>query len=446
MSQSKDIGTRSRGLRAWWQRLWRAPDSEALQGNSKTTVPPSKIALLAQEPTPKRAEPAPEGGRISREALMRLQPAGPAQEEAPDLLQQRANFWATATHDLCQPAQALALFLERLQRLPAQTSAQALHGYLQSSMEDLTRLLAGLMELAQIDAGEVKASSMAVSVDELFARVRAQLADQAQAKGLRLVVQSKGQAVLGDAALLERIMLALGRNAVRFCAQGTVFLSARSVQDGAGVRLDVSDSGPGIAERDHGKIFMPFAQRNLTTSHGPTRPSLGLYIASRHAQLMGTGLLLRSALGRGSRFSITLPLAGVNLQAQGADLSHGLEAIGLDGSRVALFDTEHERAARIAAWLRSWACVLLDERAMEGPQAPKPQAIVCAWQADAPQEASRRILALRTRLGMEIPACIIYADHGATDGVLNLPAATAVLSQPLQAAQLRAWLRRVVRS
>jgi signal transduction histidine kinase len=446
MSQRSGMGDAPRGIGAWWQRLWSEPDAESSQGSSQTTAQPSQLAFVAQDATPKQTEPAPEVGRISREALMRLQPAGPAQEEAPDLLQQRANFWATATHDLCQPAQALALFLERLQRLPPQTSAQALHGYLQSSMEDLTRLLAGLMELAQIDAGEVQASSMAVSVDELFARVREQLADQAQAKGLRLVARSKGQTVLADAALLERILLALGRNAVRFCVQGTVLLSARAVQGGAGVRLDVSDSGPGIAERDHRKIFTPFAQRNLTSSHGPTRPSLGLHIASRHAQLMGTGLQLRSALGRGSRFSITLPLAAVNVQAQGADLSDALQAIGLDGYRVALFDTDPERAAIVAAWLRGWACVLLDEQDMEGAKALHPQAIVCAWQADAPQEAVRRILAWRARIGVQIPACIIYADQGATDALRDLPTATAVLSQPLQAAQLRAWLRRVLRS
>ena len=161
---------------------------------------------------------------------------------------------------------------------------------------------------------------------------------------------------------------------------------------------------------------------------------------------MGTGLQLRSALGRGSRFSITLPLAAVNVQAQGADLSDALQAIGLDGYRVALFDTDPERAATVAAWLRGWACVLLDEQDMEGAKALHPQAIVCAWQADAPQEASRRILAWRARIGVQIPACIIYADQGATDALRDLPTATAVLSQPLQAAQLRAWLRRVLRS
>jgi len=410
------------------------------------TANSAQSGLAVPKPQQKVPEASAEPDRITRESLLRLRPAGPAQEQPLDLLQQRASFWATATHDLCQPAQALALFLERLRRLPPQSSADALHAYLHSSMEDLTRLLAGLMELAQIDAGEVQAASVAVSVDGLLYRVHEQLADQAQAKGLRLVVRCKGQTVLGDAALLERILLALGRNAVRFCARGTVLLSARPVQGGSAVRLDVSDSGPGIAERDHTKIFEPFAQRNMATPQEPSRPSLGLHIAARHCQLLGTALQLRSALGRGSRFSITLPLADVCGQVQAADRSNALQAFALDGSRVALLDQDHERAGIVAAWLRNWGCELLDEQALDGVSALQVQAIVCAWQADAPLEAGRRILALRARMGSEIPACIIHADFGTTDGLLDLPAATAVLGQALQAAQLRAWLRRVLRT
>jgi len=405
--------------------------------------------LSVQAQAQQQAEVELEPGRITKEALLRLQPAGPVGEAPPDLLSQRASFWATATHDLCQPAQALALFLERLRRLPPQSSADALHGYLQSSMDDLTRLLTGLMELAQIDAGEVQASTMVVSVHELFSRLNAQLAGQAQAKGLRLAVRSYGQSVLTDPALLERILLALGRNALQFCERGTVLLSARLVQGGTAVRIDVSDSGPGIAERDHLKIFEPFAQRNVANPQTQSRPSLGLHIASRHARLLGTDLQLRSALGRGSRFSITLPLAAQARRA-GDELPITLEVIGLNGLRVALFDADQERASTVGAWLTSWGCSVVNERNLDAAQTShaaqgrQAQAIVCAWQGDAPLSAGQRILALRADNASQIPACIIYADLRTSDRIPNLPAATAVLGQPLQAAQLRAWLRRVV--
>jgi signal transduction histidine kinase len=439
------------GLRAWWQRLWRESATDAPAGYSKiaTNAAPTELAVQAQ--VQQQAEAQLEPGRITKEALLRLQPLVLAVEAPPDLLAQRASFWATATHDLCQPAQALALFLERLRRLPPQASADALHGYLQSSMDDLTRLLTGLMELAQIDAGEVQASTMVLSVDELFSRLNAQLAGQAQAKGLRLAVRSKGQSVVADPALLERILLALGRNALQFCERGTVLLSARLVQGGTAVRIDVSDSGPGIAQRDHTKIFEPFAQRNVANPQGPSRPSLGLHIASRHARLLGTGLQLRSALGRGSRFSIVLPLAAQE-RRDGDELRTTLESIGLSGLRVALLDADQQRARTVGAWLTSWGCLVVNDLNLDAVQTLhvaegfQAQAIVCAWQWDAPLSAGQRIQALRAGNASRIPACIIYADLGARDKIPNLPVATAVLGQPLQAAQLRAWLRRAVQS
>ena len=439
MNPSSGNSQGQRSLRAWWQRIWRAAGANAPMAHSTiaTSAAPTEIAVQAQ--TQRHAEAQLESGPITKEALLRLQPAGPFGETPPDLLEQRASFWATATHDLCQPAQALALFFERLRSLPPHASADALHGYLQSSMEDLTRLLTGLMELAQIDAGQVQVSTMVLSVDELFSRLREQLAAQAKAKGLRLVFLSKGQSVVGDPALVERILLALGRNAFQFCERGTVLLSARPVQGGAAVRIDVSDSGSGIAERDHAKIFEPFAQRNMANPRGPSRPSLGLHIASRHAALMGTELKLRSALGRGSRFSITLPLTAKQ-QHDGGQLRTALETIGLGGLRVALLDPDQERARTVGAWLGSWGCLVVNDP--DAAQGLRAQAIVCAWQADAPREAGQHIEALRAANESHIPACIIYVDSGRGDAVPNLPVATAVLGLPLQAAKLRAWLRR----
>ena len=451
MSESSDDRQGAGGLRAWWQRLWREPDTDAPTVSSRTAISAAPTELAVQAQAQQQAEVQLEPRRITKEALSLLQAVGPANDAPPDLLAQRAEFWATATHDLCQPAQALALFLERLRRLPPQASADALHGYLQSSMDDLTRLLSGLMELAQIDAGEVQASTMVVSVDELFSRLNAQLAGQAQAKGLRLALRSRSQSVIADPTLLERILLALGRNALQFCERGTVLLSARLVQGGTAVRIDVSDSGPGIAERDHAKIFEPFAQRNAANPQGPSRPSLGLHIASRHARLLGADLQLRSALGRGSRFSITLALAAQE-RRDGDELPTTLEAIGLNGLRVALLDADQERARTVDAWLTSWGCLVVNDlnldtaqtvNAAEGFQA---QAIVCAWQADAPLSAGKHIEALRAGNASQIPACIIYADLGASDVLPNVPVATAILGQPLQAAQLRAWLRRAVQS
>jgi hypothetical protein len=110
MSESSDDRQGAGGLRAWWQRLWQVPDIEAPAGSSSAATSAARTELAVQVQAQQQPERQVALGRITKEDLLRLRPVGPAGEAPPDLLAQRASFWAAATHDLCQPAQALALF------------------------------------------------------------------------------------------------------------------------------------------------------------------------------------------------------------------------------------------------------------------------------------------------------------------------------------------------
>jgi signal transduction histidine kinase len=424
------IGIVAGAWKSWWAKRNRvaAPG----QGFVSLVGADGKGEVLANSPPPK----------ITLEDVLRTRLTPLPRDEPPDLLRERAAFWAAATHDLCQPAQALALFLDRLRRQNTQGVEPALQDYLDSSMRDLSRLLEGLMEVAQIDAGEVKPAMAHVSVHELFMRVHQQLAAQAQAKGLRWAVRCGQHQVRSDAALLERIVSALAHNAVRFTHQGTVLLSARVVDGGRQLRLDVSDSGPGIAQRDHSKIFEPFGQRPASGQAGPLRPSLGLYIASRNAHMLGSSVRIRSALGRGSKFSVVLPL----LPAHGAPAEStpisGAAPQGPQSIPIAFIDEDRDRALLVRGWLQSWGFKVLAADSLSSAPMQAPQAIVCAWQAEGPGLALETIAAWRGRFGAEIPACLIHVDADADVSATGPSSTTAVLANPLQPGQLRAWLRR----
>lgn len=368
-----------------------------------------------------------------------MQALAPPPMERPslqDALAQRAAFWSAATHDLCQPAQALALFVDRLQGLPADPKAQQVHAYLDSSMQDLTRLLNGLLEVARLDAGQVLPAFAPVSVEALLARVAQEIAPQAEQKGLRLRVRSAGQWVLADGAILEHIVLALAHNAVRFTDDGTVFLSARSCAQGRSLRIDISDSGVGIAQRDHAKVFEPFAQRNLARQSQALRPSLGLYIARRHAALLGSSIQLRSALGRGSRFSLVVPqvLGMESAQADGG----GAESTRLRGLQLVLLDTQDARRAAMQSLLASWGCSVHG-----GEWGAQPDGIVLAWD-EAQGLAS--LQSLPAWGAVRVPVCVVYAEALAQTAQSSGQQAVVYLADPLQPAQLRAWLRRLPRS
>jgi len=357
---------------------------------------------------------------------------------------QRAAFWATATHDLCQPAQALALFLDRLRRQLPPGAPTDVQGYLDSSMRDLSRLLEGLMEVAQIDAGEIQAASEPVSVAGVLRRVQDQLNPMAKAQGVRLEVRSHAFTVETDAALLERVLMALAHNAVGFSAKGTVLLSAQRVQGGSQVRIAVSDSGPGIAERDHSKIFEPFGQRRSLDPSAAPRPSLGLYLASRNAALLGSSLQLRSALGRGSRFSLSLPLMPSiepPLSMAGTPAGHA----ELGGLCVLLHDSQAERAQAMAALLQSWECAVMREPLVGSGSGLVPTAIAVAWDPHAPEGALAWIAQMRGRYGADLPVCLIHVTANADLSLFTELTGVVALSDPVQPGQLRAWLRRSVR-
>ena len=359
-----------------------------------------------------------------------------------DALAQRAAFWSTATHDLCQPAQALALFIDRLQRLPADAKAQQVHAYLDSSMQDLTRLLTGLLEVARLDAGQVQPVLAPMSVDALLARVAQDIAPSAQEKGLRVRVRSAGQWVQSDRAMLEPLVLALAHNAVRFTDRGTVFLSVRSAVQGRSLRLDVSDSGIGIAERDHAKVFEPFAQRNVARQSPVLRPSLSLYIAQRNAVLLGSHLQLRSALGRGSRFSLVLPKADGPASPPGSEWH--TDAVHANRMDIVLVDGDAPRRAHLQALLTSWGCTVhsaqtLSDYGLLGSEQGL-RGIVVAWDDAQGQDFMQAIQAWH---GTPLPVCVVYAKASALQGPPLSQQGGVFLPEPLQAAPLRAWLRRL---
>ena len=416
--------------RSWWAKFNAA--AAPGQGFIASGGADGSTALLASS-VPKK---------LTREDVLRTRSAPLPADESPDVLSQRAAFWAAATHDLCQPAQALALFLDRLRRQTPQGVSPPLQDYLDSSMQDLSRLLEGLMEVAQIDAGEVQPVMEPVSIHDLLARVSEQLISQAQAKGLRLELRCRQHFVRSDAALLERIVSALAHNAVRFTSRGTVLLSARMVDGGRQLRLDISDSGPGIAERDHRKIFEPFGQRPVIGQPGPLRPSLGLYIAMRNAQMLGSSLQLRSALGRGSRFSLTLPLLSAHLSpVETTPISAG-STLGPQKISIVLIDQDASRAELVHGWLQSWGFKVLGADSLSGAQNGAPQAIVCAWQTGAPSLALETIAQWKRQYGDAFPACLIHVGADADRSALDASSGTVALADPLQPGQLRAWLRR----
>ncbi len=174
-------------------------------------------------------------------------------------------------------------------------------------MEALEGLFAQLLDLSRLEAGALQPVPEAFALEPLFARVAADLAPQAIANGLALRTMRTRLAVDTDPILLERILRNFVTNAVRYTRAGGVVLGAR--RRGDVVRIDVVDTGVGIADADRARVFDEFVQLAGTHRHhdGGRGMGLGLAIVRRLALLLGHRIDMDSSPGRGSRFSITVP-------------------------------------------------------------------------------------------------------------------------------------------
>jgi two-component system, sensor histidine kinase len=224
--------------------------------------------------------------------------------------QAKSRFLASASHDLRQPAHALALYIAALRQTLKQRSSEeraalmpALDG-MQAASKSLDALLNSLLDVSRLDAGVVNVQTAMIPIDRLVNEAVKVAATPASERGLRVVMRSPKIEIATDAALLRRVLDNLLGNAIRFSRSGRILVTVRPRKDH--VLLQVWDQGVGIDESDLKKIFEEFYQvkRGDAAQRGM---GLGLAIVSRSAALLGGSVSVRSLLGRGSCFTVRLP-------------------------------------------------------------------------------------------------------------------------------------------
>ena len=217
----------------------------------------------------------------------------------------KSQFLAAASHDLRQPLYALSLFSASLGELKLGADGRAVVGNIQDSINAMEQLFEGLLDLSRLDAGAVQPRPEAVSIDALFDRLSQYFRPSALERGLDLRFRSDGEWVTSDLALLEQVLGNLLGNALRYTSRGGVLVSAR--RRGGAIRLDVWDTGAGIAEADLARIFEEFVQVGNAERDRRMGLGLGLNIAQRSGALIGATIDVSSRQGRGSRFGFSQP-------------------------------------------------------------------------------------------------------------------------------------------
>lgn len=233
----------------------------------------------------------------------------------------KTRFLAAASHDLRQPLQALGLYIAALAQRPLPGDIKDIVDKIESSLEALEQLLDGLLDISRLDSGAVEAHSMTFPLQSLFSRMSLEFDPLAERKGLRFRVISTDAMIRSDPALLERILRNLLSNAIRYTRSGGVVAGCRR-RDGAW-RIEIWDSGVGIAPDDQKEIFREFRQLSRGTANERQGLGLGLAIVERLSRLLGLDIEVRSLVGKGSMFAIVLPAPQIDeTEGNGASKIH----------------------------------------------------------------------------------------------------------------------------
>ncbi|MBI5925207.1 MAG: response regulator [Aquabacterium sp.] len=227
--------------------------------------------------------------------------------------QSKTRFLAAASHDLRQPTAAIGLLVSLLRQQAKEPEVKDLTNMLDEAVASMESLLVGLLDISKLDAGAVKPEFQSVGLHDVFQAVRVHEKSAADTKGLRLrfrLPQGPHGAqlmVLTDPMLLHSVLRNLVANAIRYTHSGGVLVAARR-RGKHRLRIEVWDTGIGIAPDQLDRIFEEFYQVGNSARDRNRGIGLGLAIVRRTATILGEQVTVKSRVGRGSCFSIELPL------------------------------------------------------------------------------------------------------------------------------------------
>lgn len=228
----------------------------------------------------------------------------------------KSHFLAAASHDLRQPLHALGLFVSGLARSEAARHEPALVAHIQSAVDTLQNLLDAILDVSRLDGGNMVAKISDFPLNHVMERLARDLSLLARQKGLPLKIRPTKLWVHSDQKIVERILLNLAGNALRYTRAGGVLVSCRRRR--GLVRIEVWDTGEGIPEHAREEIFDEYVQLGNPERDQAKGLGLGLAICRRLAELLSIPMGVRSRPGRGSVFWIELSVAeqGANFRPE----------------------------------------------------------------------------------------------------------------------------------
>ncbi len=323
----------------------------------------------------------------------------------------KSRFIAAASHDLRQPLHALNLFVSQLRTETDQAEKNRIIAQIDAGVAAMNQLFNELLDMSRLEAGVLVPSISEFPVDQLLKRIEMTFTAAAREKNLRLRVVSNGAWVRSDFILLERILLNLVSNAVRYTQTGGIVVGCR--RRGGVLRIEVWDSGIGIPKDQQRNIFGEFYQLSSVKQDRRGGLGLGLAIVERLCRLLDYPIELTSSPDRGSRFVVSVPLtAPVELAEQPAQAAVD-QAMG---KSVVVIDDDALVLDGMRGVLKSWGCNVVTATSEDAALAAlskgerPPDIIISDYRLNDGKTGFDVIERIRRAFGAPIPAFLISGD------------------------------------
>ena len=353
------------------------------------------------------------------------------------------KYLAAASHDLLQPLNAARLLISTLRERKLPQNELHLVERAHQALEGAEDLLTDLLDISKLDQAAIKPDIDIYSLDDVLLPLVSEFQSVAAAAGLQLKHYIPRVAIKTDFRLLTRILRNFLSNACRYTDQGCVLVGAR-MRAGA-LRIEVWDTGRGIPEEELQSIFLEFNQLGIGRSAKRSGVGLGLAIVDRIASMLGYQVLVRSKPGRGSVFSIDVPLAEA-MPRERVAAPAVVPQLGdpLPGRRLLVIDNEESILLSMAALLEQWGCTVVtatdEQSALTALDGVAPDAILADYHLDHGLTGWDVVLAVRGRFNQALPVVMITADRSDQCRQQLQGCGVPVLNKPVKPGKMRSVL------
>lgn len=367
---------------------------------------------------------------------------GDAEGKLRDAIRSKSRFMSATSHDLLQPINAARLFNAALKgKLGAHEDYGPTLENIDRSLGRAEELIAELREIARLDSGAQEPRIAPFAVDALLRELYSQFSPLAAQKGLELRLRSASLWVNSDRSLVYRALQNLLANALKYSRRGVVLVGVRRRLDGA--EIQIVDQGPGVAAADRARIFTEFERIASTATGNEEGLGLGLAIVARYALLLDLPLRFESEVGRGSLFSLRLPITEAVIEPSAKVTLPAMNG-RLTGVRVLCIDNDTRVREALAAMLGAEGCrvtVVAERHALRQAVSDfRPDVIVADYHLD---QGDTGIAALKWSLrgaDRNVPCIIATADDGKTVRMAARDAGYRILPKPVNPARLTALI------